>query len=118
MDRLEFKETTEALRFLATCQMGWYWNRGGRYHRKNLLNVLGDGFTRCGLPKDHGIAVRVAKDGQAWYAWRRTVTGWCFAIGAAGPRLTSGSSTALKRQTGSPVRYLSGVVDRFRRGQS
>ena len=85
LDRREFKETTEALRFLATCQMGWYWNRGGRYHRKNLFNVLGDGFTRCGLPKDHGIAVRVAKDGQAWYAWRRTVTGWCFAIGAAGP---------------------------------
>jgi hypothetical protein len=26
-----------------------------------------------------------AKKGRAWYAWRRTVTGWCFAIGAAGP---------------------------------
>ena len=85
LDRREFKETTEALRFLATCQMGWYRSRGGRYHRENLLNVLGDDFTRRGLPKDHGISVRVAKDGQAWYAWRRTVTGWCFAIGAAGP---------------------------------
>ena len=28
LDRREFKETTEALRFLATCQMGWYQNRG------------------------------------------------------------------------------------------
>jgi hypothetical protein len=29
--------------------------------------------------------MKVAKNGKAWYAWRRTVTGWCFAIGAAGP---------------------------------
>ncbi len=85
LDRREFKETTEALRYLAGCQMGWYRNRGGRYHREDLLSALGDTFTRRGLPKDHGIVVRVAKDGQAWYAWRRTVTGWCFAIGAAGP---------------------------------
>ena len=85
LDRREFKETTEALRHLAGCQMGWYRNRGGRYHREDLLSALGDTFTRRGLPKDHGIVVRVAKDGQAWYAWRRTVTGWCFAIGAAGP---------------------------------
>ena len=85
LDRREFKETTEALRFLATCQMGWYRNRGGRYHREKLLSAIGDDFTRHGLPKDHGIAVRVTKNGQTWYAWRRTVTGWCFAIGAAGP---------------------------------
>ena len=85
LDRREFKETTEALKYLATCQMGWYRNRGGRYHGENLLSALGDWFTRRGLPKDHGIVIRVAKDGQAWYAWRRTVTGWCFAIGAAGP---------------------------------
>ena len=84
LDRREFKETTNALRFLATCQMGWYQNRGQRYHRKQLLSAIGDDFSRRGLPKEHGITVRVAKDGQAWYAWRRTVTGWCFAIGAAG----------------------------------
>ena len=29
--------------------------------------------------------MRVHEAGQSWYAWRRTVTGWCFAIGAAGP---------------------------------
>jgi len=27
----------------------------------------------------------VAKSGRSWFAWRRTVTGWCFGIGAAGP---------------------------------
>ena len=61
LDQREFKETTEALRFLATCQMGWYRNRGGRYHRETLLSVIGDDFTRHGLPKDHGIAVRFTK---------------------------------------------------------
>ena len=35
-----------------------------------------------GLPEEHGIHLNVSDDGQAWWAWRRTVTGWCFAIGA------------------------------------
>jgi hypothetical protein len=29
--------------------------------------------------------MRVSKDGQKWFAWRRTISGWVFAIGAAGP---------------------------------
>ena len=47
--------------------------------------VLGDDFTLHGLPRESGITLHVARDGQSWYARRRTVTGWCFAIGAAGP---------------------------------
>jgi hypothetical protein len=84
LDRREFKETTDALRWLATCQMGWHRNRGGRY-RTDLLERMSNDFSRQGLPEEHGIAMRVRDDGQAWYAWRRTVTGWVFAIGAAGP---------------------------------
>jgi hypothetical protein len=85
LDRREFKETISALQWLATCQMGWYRNerQKGRY-RRDLLEALGNDFTSHGLPHS-GIVMRVAKNGQAWYAWRRTVTGWCFAIGAAGP---------------------------------
>ncbi|MCY4499615.1 MAG: hypothetical protein OXC14_20320 [Rhodospirillaceae bacterium] len=83
LDRREFAETTDALHWLATCQMGWHRN-GGRY-RRDLLRVLGNDFTGHGLPKESGITLHVAQDGQSWYAWRRTVTGWCFAIGAAGP---------------------------------
>ena len=78
LDQREFAETKRALQWLATMQMGWYRNRGGRY-RPDLLNMLRPG----GLPEDHGIHLNVAKDGRAWWAWRRTVTGWCFAIGAA-----------------------------------
>ena len=86
LDRREFKETMSALRWLATCQMGWYRNENhkGRY-RADLLEVLGKDFTLEGLPPDSGITMKVAKNGHTWFAWRRTVSGWCFAIGAAGP---------------------------------
>jgi hypothetical protein len=84
LDRREFKETTGALRWLATCQMGWYSNPGNRY-RADLFEILSGSFTWQGLPSEHGITLHVAEDGQSWWAWRRTITGWCFAIGAAGP---------------------------------
>jgi len=88
LDRREFKETMRALRWLATCEEGWYHNEdhGGPQYRADLLEALGnDFFSGYGLPPDPGITIEVSNDGQAWYAWRRTVTGWCFAIGAAGP---------------------------------
>jgi hypothetical protein len=84
LDRREFKETIAALRYLGSCQMGWYRNRGGHYHA-DLIDRFRNDFTRQGLPPESGITMRVARDGQAWYAWRRTITGWCFAIGAGGP---------------------------------
>lgn len=84
LDQREFNETRDALRQLATAQMGWYRNQGGRY-RPELLEILRPRFEHCGLPPDHGISLEVAEDAQSWWAWRRTVTGWCFAIGAAAP---------------------------------
>jgi hypothetical protein len=83
LDRREFRETTEALRFVSLCMMGWY-RRGGRY-RPDILTILEGSFERHGLKGPPEIHVHVSSDGQAWYAWRRTVTGWCFAIGAGGP---------------------------------
>ena len=89
LDRREFKETTKALRWLATCMEGWYHNEdhGGQRYRADLLTALGNDFFKSyGLPpEDPGVTMEVSKDGQSFYAWRRTVTGWCFAIGAAGP---------------------------------
>lgn len=78
LDQREFAETKKTLQWLGTMQMGWYNNRGGRY-RSELLGLLSPDE----LPEDHGIQLNVAKDGQSWWAWRRTVTGWCFAIGAS-----------------------------------
>jgi hypothetical protein len=84
LDRREFEETTDALRYLAGCHMGWYRNRGNRY-RTDMLEIMSNDFSRQGLPQEHGITMRVRRDGKAWYAWRQTVTGWCFAVGAADP---------------------------------
>ena len=83
LDRREFAETIDALQWLATCQMGWY-RRESRY-RTDMLDLLGDDFTNQGLPRESGIKLHVAQDGQSWFAWRKTVTGWYFAIAAAGP---------------------------------
>lgn len=84
LDQREFKETKDALLALASAQMGWYRNRGGRY-RPELLDVLMPRFEHCGLPPEHGISLWVADDGQSWWAYRRTITGWCFAAGAVAP---------------------------------
>ena len=83
LDRREFKETTDALRWLATCHKEHYRKRN-QYDR-NLLRLFNDDFTTQGLMKPSGIAMKVSRDGQSWYAYRHTVSGWCFAIGAAGP---------------------------------
>jgi hypothetical protein len=79
LDQREFDETRSTLQWIATAQMGWYERRGGRY-RPDLLQMLAP-FK--GLPDDHGISLSVSTDGKSWRAWRRSVTGWCFAIGAA-----------------------------------
>ena len=81
LDQREFAETKRVLRWISTAQMGWYRSLGGRY-RPDLLEVLGD-FTLQGLPVEHGVELKVSTDSQAWYAWRRSVSGWTIAIGAA-----------------------------------
>jgi len=80
LDRREFEETTGALRWIATCQMGWGRRETG--YRADILDVVGD-LSRHGLPGDGDIQVAVSASGESWYAWRRTISGWVFAIGAA-----------------------------------
>ena len=83
LDRREFKETVDALLWVSTCMSGWY-RRESRY-RADILDILQGSFERHGLNDPPGIELRVSPSGQSWFAWRRTITGWCFAIGAAGP---------------------------------
>ncbi len=83
LDKREFKETTDALETLASAHMGWYRSHGSRYQR-DLMDKFGDVYVR-GLPAEHGITMKVSGSGQSWYAWRRTPSGLCFGIGAAGP---------------------------------
>jgi hypothetical protein len=63
--------------------MGWYRNEPeGRY--KLMPDAVLSALAR-GLPDDHGIQMRVRPKGRSWYTWRRTVSGWVFAVGAAAP---------------------------------
>ncbi len=85
LDRREFAETKRALRWLLTCHVGWYQreDRSNTY-RSDLLSVVDD-FSQQGLPGDHGIVMKVRKDGQVWCAHRTTPSGHVFGIGADGP---------------------------------
>ena len=81
LDQREFASTKKALEFLATCHQGHYDQVEG--YREDMLTIAMIGFDD--LPEQHGITMRLSADGQAWWAWRRCITGWCFAIGATGP---------------------------------
>jgi hypothetical protein len=84
LDQREFAETAEALEWLHTLEFSWYRKHDARYS-DDVLSQFTSAFDRHGLPENHGIMMRVSRSGQSWFAWRRTPSGWCFAIGAAGP---------------------------------
>jgi hypothetical protein len=81
-DKREFRETVHALEWLHTCQMGWY-RREPPGYEPDLIERFRDDFTAQGLPAPSGITMLVSDDGERWYAWRRTPSGRCFAIGAS-----------------------------------
>lgn len=83
LDRREFAETISALELLSSAHMGWYRNPPEGRYKRDVSGVLSV-FAR-GLPEEHGIVMKVRKNGQAWYAWRRTISGWVLAVGAIGP---------------------------------
>lgn len=84
VDDREFHATQAALQWLAACQLGWYQNLAA--YRDDLLDMIGD-FESQGLPKNHGITLRVSADRQSWWAWRTTPSGQVLGIGADGSPL-------------------------------
>ena len=87
IDRREFARTKDALRWLATCHMGWYRreDRPNEY-RRDLLDILVAADSKqLAFASDSPIVSKVRKDGQAWYAYRRTPSGHVFGMGADGP---------------------------------
>lgn len=83
LDRREFRETQSALRWLSTCQTGWYRNRGGRFRPELLSTVTPSFSSKHGLPAKHEVEMRVSEDGQAWWAWRVTPSGLVLGVGAS-----------------------------------
>jgi hypothetical protein len=80
LDQREMKATKEALRWVQTWHLGHY-NNTGKYRKDLMSAVLLNDFTQQGLAEGHGITMRVGKDRQAWYAWRRTPSGQVLGIG-------------------------------------
>jgi hypothetical protein len=80
LDQREFEETKGALDRLAMFQRSQH-EQKGRYNPDLSVGTL----VAEKLPPEHGIVMKVNKKGSAWFAWRRTVTGWCLGIGANGP---------------------------------
>ena len=81
LDRRDFLATKESLLYLHMCMMGHY--REANRYRSDLLSVMGN-FEQKGLSEPHGIELRVRQDGQAWFAYRKTPSGFCFGVGARG----------------------------------
>ncbi|WP_026535380.1 hypothetical protein [Arthrobacter sp. H14] len=81
LDRREFQATKDALEWLAVCHAGHYRNKN-KFPR-DLLTVIGS-FARQGLGDPHGIVMKVKGDGKAWFAYRRTSSGYHFGMGAVG----------------------------------
>jgi hypothetical protein len=79
LDQREFPETKEALERLARLEAFQY-EQNGRYNADLPVGIL----VAERLPPEHGMVVKDNKKGTAWFAWRRTVTGWCLGIGAKG----------------------------------
>lgn len=87
LDQREFRETKDALQTLWFAQIGWHRNDG--HFREDLVSLFEDNFVRNGLPDPSGVIMEIAPDGQSWFAWRRTTSGWCLGIGMAdGPTET------------------------------
>lgn len=87
LDRREFHETKERLRWVSVCEMGRYEGNGRRYwsDADGLTDIIVDA-SKHGLPADHGITVQAAPDDQRWRAWRVLPSGWVLAIGGSGWR--------------------------------
>ncbi|MFM9877454.1 MAG: hypothetical protein ACKVOG_06360 [Rhodoglobus sp.] len=84
LDQREFRETQEALLHLQTFMIVRH-REVGRFESSVLSNAVATYWFQK-LPNPLDIDLRIQTDGQAWYAWRKTVGGWVFAIGQSNPK--------------------------------
>jgi hypothetical protein len=79
LDQREFEETKRALNDLHMFHEAQH--KHGRY-RRDLMSVVG-GLLSKTFPASE-IVMMIGPKGRSWWAWRRTISGWIFGIGAAG----------------------------------
>jgi hypothetical protein len=76
--------------------VGWYQREPTGRYKPNVGDV--NSVLAQRLPAERGIVMKVCTDGRAWYAWRRTVSGWVFAVGGKG----NASPAVVLRRAGPP----------------
>lgn len=81
IDRREFYITKEALRWLHTCQMGWYERQGNQFWGQDRVDGILAAGIKMALPEPHGIVLDTDATRARWRAWRRLPNGWVLAIG-------------------------------------
>ncbi len=79
LDRREFSKTCKILDWLHTCHIGWW-----RHNEHYVAGLITVGPPTEPFPNDNFHEV-LSDKADAWFIWRRTITGWVFAIGADGP---------------------------------
>ncbi|RKS85295.1 hypothetical protein DEU37_2761 [Microbacterium sp. AG790] len=82
LDRREFNGTKKALRWLHTCQSGWYERQGNRFWGAERTDDMLRPLSRYELPDDHGVVVETTPDRTRWRGWRILPSGWVLGIGA------------------------------------
>lgn len=81
LDRREFNGTKKALRWLHTCQSGWYERQGNRFWGAERTDDMLRPPTRYELPDQHGVIVETTPDRTRWRGWRALPSGWVLGIG-------------------------------------
>ncbi len=97
LDQREFVDTNEALDLLALFQRSQF-EQHQRYNPDLEVGIL----VARKLPEDHGVVMKVNQKGSAWFAWRRTVGGWCLGAGASGPPPSAWTFVASEPPAGFP----------------
>lgn len=82
LDRREFHVTKEALRWLHTCQSGWFERQGDRFWGPERLDSMLNAAHKKELPDAHGITLETNRDRTKWRAWRELPNGWVLGIGS------------------------------------
>jgi hypothetical protein len=82
IDRREFHATKEALRWLHTCQSGWYERQGDTFWGAERVDGALQASTQQLLPRSHGIVCQTTPDHRLWRAWRVLPNGWVLGVGA------------------------------------
>lgn len=83
LDQREHEETRNALVLLPTFMLVRH-QQTGEFQESVLSDAVGTySFEKLKPPN---IEIRISSNRQAWFAWRRTIGGWVFAVGQSNPK--------------------------------